>query len=147
ERNRHPPHAAPEAFARLENRLRSFILVHEALRRQNYSAVPVRDIVEPMAQRLRNTMDTGGRVRVEVTGDAPRLHERQGFALALIMNELITNAMRHGFPEGRDGTLRITIQEVGDEITIEVIDDGVGLPPPGTVTPKVGSGRSIVEAL
>lgn len=53
ERNRRPPRPAPEALASLESRLRSFLTVHEALRRQNYRSVPVREIAERLAQRLR----------------------------------------------------------------------------------------------
>src|SRR5690606_3782440 len=57
ERNRVPPRPPEEALASLENRLRSFLLVHEALRRQNYDGVPVREIFEQLAQRLRNAWD------------------------------------------------------------------------------------------
>lgn len=146
ERNRLPASPAPEAFARLENRLRSFILVHEALRRQKFRGVPIRDVAERLAQHLRNSMDDGDRIRVEVTGGIPVLAERQGFALALVLNELITNALQHGFGDDRSGCIRIAIHEEGDDIRIDVIDDGVG-DRGGGASPSLGSGRSIVEAL
>lgn len=146
ERNRRPPRPAAEALASLESRLRSFITVHEALRRQNYRSVPVREIAERLAQRLRNSMTEDGRVRLEFEGDAPALNERQGFSLALAMNELITNALEHAFPDGRSGVVRIRVGEVDGEICVEIADDGIGMPDldRGEV---VGSGRSIVDAL
>ncbi len=146
ERNRRPARPAPEALASLESRLRSFLTVHEALRRQNYRSVPVREIAERLAQRLRNSMVEDGRVRLEFEGDAAALNERQGFSLALAMNELITNALEHAFPDGRSGMVRISVQDVGGEIRVEVADDGIGMPDTdrGEV---VGSGRSIVDAL
>jgi two-component sensor histidine kinase len=146
ERNRRPPRPSVEALASLEGRLRSFLLVHEALRRQNYRGVPVREIAEKLAQRLRNAWDLERRITVLITGDPVVLDERQGFALALALNELLTNAFRHAFPEGREGSVRITLSIGGATFTAEVADDGVG----SDATPRadlVGSGRSIVEAL
>lgn len=146
ERSRKPPRSAQEALASLENRLRSFLVVHESLRRRSYRTVPVREVVERMAQRLRNIMAADGRVQLELSGQIPELSERQGFALGLALNELITNALQHAFPGGRPGTISISMADLGDEIWIEVADDGVGIPE--TEGPEVlGSGRSIVDAV
>ncbi|HEX6559091.1 MAG TPA: response regulator [Longimicrobiales bacterium] len=146
ERNRRPPREAAEALESLENRLRSFILVHEALRRQNYRGVPIRETTEKLAQRLRNAWDVTRHIELTLEGDSPILDEKQGFATSLILNELITNAFRHGFPDGQEGTLRILIRESETTVRIEVADNGVGT----RVEKKssvVGSGRSIVNAL
>jgi two-component sensor histidine kinase len=146
ERNRVPPRPPQEALASLESRLRSFLLVHEALRQQGYQGVPVREVVERIAQRLRNARPEGGHIHLEVLGDAGLLDERQGFAIALVLNELITNALRHGFPEGRAGTLTLRLGRTAGEVLLAVADDGVGVPRDGDDR-VLGSGRSIVEAL
>jgi two-component sensor histidine kinase len=146
ERNRRPPRPAPEALASLENRLRSFLLVHEALRRQNYRGVPIREIAEKLAQRLRNAWDVERRIALEIQGSSVILDERQGFAIALAINELLTNAFRHAFPDGREGKIIIRFAEHEGTLHLTVADDGVGT----TVVPQsevVGSGRSIVQAL
>jgi two-component sensor histidine kinase len=146
ERNRRPPRPAPEALASLENRLRSFLLVHEALRRQNYRGVPIREIAEKLAQRLRNAWDVERRIALEIQGSSVILDERQGFAIALAINELLTNAFRHAFPDGREGKIVIRFAEHEGTLQLTVADDGVGT----TVVPQsevVGSGRSIVQAL
>lgn len=146
ERNRKPPRLVEEALESLENRMRSFILVHEALRRQNYRGVPIRETTEKLAQRLRNAWDAERHVEVTLEGDSPILDEKQGFATSLILNELITNAFRHGFRGGAKGTLRITIRQLDDTVRIEVADNGTGT----SVDKKaevLGSGRSIVKAL
>ena len=146
ERNRRPPRDAAEALESLENRLRSFILVHEALRRQNYRGVPIRETTEKLAQRLRNAWDVERHLEVSIVGDSPILDEKQGFATSLILNELITNAFRHGFPDNQEGTLSISIRQIGDNVRIEVTDNGVGTRV-GKKSSVVGSGRSIVNAL
>jgi DNA-binding response OmpR family regulator len=146
ERNRRPPRPPEEALSSLEGRLRSFLLVHEALRRQNYRGVPIREIAEKLAQRLRNAWDIASRVQLNVEGDARILGEKKGFAFALVLNELLTNAFRHGFPEGRNGSVTIRIHANDQRVQVQVEDTGVG----SAAAPKpnvVGSGRSIVAAL
>jgi len=146
ERNRRPPRGSDEALSSLENRLRSFLLVHDALRHQNYGGVPIREIAEKLAQRLRNAWDLDRRIDVRIHGSDATLDERQGFALALALNELLTNAFRHGFPGGRHGQVDISLADREGEFTLSVTDDGVGS---GAAQPAgiVGSGRSIVQAL
>lgn len=146
ERNRRPPRPAAEGLATLEWRLRSFLLVHEALRRQNYRGVPAREIADKLAQRLRNAWDPERRVHVRLEGDVGILSERRGFALALVLNELITNAFRHGFPEGRAGRIAIRLTRDGSSATVEVTDDGIGSASIQRAR-VIGSGRSIVNAL
>jgi two-component sensor histidine kinase len=146
ERNRRPPRPSDEALSSLEHRLRSFLLVHDALRHQNYRGVPAREIAEKLAQRLRNAWDPDRRVDVQIDGDVGSLNEKRGFALALALNELITNAFRHGFPEHCHGTLVIRLQRTGDRATLQVSDDGIGSASAQTGR-VIGSGRSIVDAL
>jgi DNA-binding response OmpR family regulator len=145
ERNRRPPRPADVALGSLENRLRSFLLVHEALRRQNYRGVPIREIAERLAQRLRNAWDVERRIDLRMEGESSILDERQGFALALALNELLTNAFRHAFPDGRPGLITIRFAENGAHHFMEVEDDGVGAAADAGAV--VGSGRSIVNAL
>lgn len=146
ERNRRPPRPPAEALATLENRFRSFLLVHDALRRQNFNGVPARELAERLAQRLRNTMDLDGRVQLQVTGPAVVVNEKQGFALALALNELVTNALRYAFPNNAEGTVSVRIDCIDGEVRLDVSDDGVGLP--SATEPNIlGSGRSILSAL
>jgi len=150
ERNRRPPRPADEALSSLENRLRSFLLVYEALRRQNYTGIPLKEIAEKMAQRLRNSMDPEQRIALDVTGPPIILDERQGFAVALTLNELLTNAMRHAFPEGRHGRVEVHVSESEDRFGFDVWDDGVGYSAGNGSqggADVLGSGRSIVDAL
>lgn len=147
ERNRRPPRPSDEALSSLEHRLRSFLLVHDALRRQNYRGVPAREIAEKLAQRLRNAWDPDRRVEVQLQGDVGSLNERRGFALALALNELLTNAFRHGFPDQRYGTITIRLERDGDRGSLEVSDNGIGVASAQVPDKVFGSGRSIVGTL
>ncbi len=146
ERNRRPPRPVEETLNSLENRLRSFVAVHETFRRDGYTGVPIGAVTERIAQRLRSTFDPQERIMVRVESDALVLDERRGFALALILNELLSNSLRHAFPDERRGTVTVRIHEAGDQVRAEVRDDGIGssIMRQGSAP---GSGRSIVEAL
>jgi DNA-binding response OmpR family regulator len=146
ERSRRPERPSAVALGTLENRFRAFLLVYESLRHSHYRSVPVREIAERMLQRLRNITATNGQIRVEVSGQAADLGERQAFSLALILNELIANALEHAFPEGRPGMVRLHMADQEGEVLVELRDDGIGFSP--EVVPEcVGSGHSIVNAL
>ncbi|HET9985427.1 MAG TPA: response regulator [Longimicrobiales bacterium] len=147
ERNRRPSRPTAEALSSLENRLRAFLLVYEALKRQNYGGVPLREIIEKLAQRLRNAIDPARRIELDVVGDSLLIDEQQGFAVALTLNELITNALRHAFPEDRTGRIEIRMLHDPAEVRVEVADDGVGMPETGDGAEVLGSGSSIVAAL
>ena len=54
--------------------------------------------------------------------------------LALLINELLTNAVRHAFPHGRPGRVQLRIVNFGDQLRIEIADDGVGESPGGGAT-------------
>jgi len=52
----------------------------------------------------------------------------QAIPCGLILNELISNAFKHAFPNGRAGVVRIGLNLVGERVSISVADDGAGLP-------------------
>jgi two-component sensor histidine kinase len=65
----------------------------------------------------------------------------------LIVNELVTNALQHAFPEGRPGVIRVGLNRNGtDELVVEVRDDGVGFPDEGSDDGD-GIGMKLVAAL
>lgn len=147
ERSRRPPRDTVEALETLESRMRSFLLVHEALRRENYRGVPVRDFVGRLTQRLRNAHALEERIHIDIDTPDVAVGERDGFALALILNELLTNTFRHAFPGSREGRVDVRMTIEGGEALLEIRDDGVGERTPDQPRSEPGSGRSIVNAL
>ena len=82
-----------------------------------------------------------GAQRIEFTADEVRLPVKQGMSLAVLVNELVCNAIKHG---GRQVGLRLLVAE-GD-VTLEVTDDGPGFVLP--FVPKKGTtGIDLVETL
>ncbi|MGB0129862.1 MAG: sensor histidine kinase, partial [Rhodocyclaceae bacterium] len=66
---------------------------------------------------------------LEIDVQPVRADLQRAVPCGLLVNELLTNCFKHAFPEGRCGTVRVTLKHGdGDEILLSVSDDGVGLP-------------------
>ncbi len=66
-------------------------------------------------------------------------------ALGLILNELLTNTIKHAFANGRPGHVQIAVRRENNEVVIEIFDDGPGFDP-GAVQGKT-LGRKLIERL
>ncbi|HKJ93598.1 MAG TPA: response regulator [Longimicrobiales bacterium] len=149
ERNRRPGRPTDQALASLETRLRAFLLVYEALRRHAYRGVPLREVTQRLAQRLRNTLDLKARTTMHVDvrgGEEVVVDEQHGFALCLVLNELIGNALLHAFADCDQPEVDVQLEKVPEGVRIRVSDNGSGLDYDPAQFP-VGSGLSVVHAL
>ena len=70
-----------------------------------------------------------GRVTAEVRVEPVVVTAETAVPLGLVATELLANAIEHGFPDGRAGTILVTLERVGDVGRLAIRDDGVGLPP------------------
>jgi two-component sensor histidine kinase len=68
-------------------------------------------------------------VTISVHGPEVYLTSHRATSLALILNELLSNAVKHGLAERRSGSISIDFTTDARGVTIAVKDDGVGLPP------------------
>jgi len=67
-------------------------------------------------------------------------------SLGLIVTELVINALKHAFPNDRNGKIKVDYRSHGPNWTLSVTDNGVGMPPDAS-NAKAGLGTSIVQAL
>ncbi|WP_244939406.1 AAA family ATPase [Azospirillum doebereinerae] len=117
-------------FADSRDRVRSMALVHENLYRLgNFARVPMRAHLESVcAHLLRAYAPRTGAVRLETELEDLKLDLDRAVPCGLIVNELVSNALKHAFPDGRDGVLRVALTTDGEVGRLSVRDDGVGLP-------------------
>ncbi len=85
---------------------------------------------------------------VKVQCDAAQgldIDAERAIPLGLIANELLTNAVRHAYPEGHDGVVTTTVRRDGDDVVLTVADGGFGIQPDRPATRSLGG--TIVAAL
>jgi two-component sensor histidine kinase len=143
---------AQEAIKESERRIRSIAIVHETLSRDAADIVDFADIIGPLVRVVEETVSTPElRLHFDVEGDAGWLPGEVATPLAVALNELMQNAVDHAFPvdEGgpSEGHVRVRLRRGEGELAIDVIDDGVGLPPGFTLEQSRGLGLSIVQGL
>lgn len=85
-------------------------------------------------------------ISLVVTGAMGVVDARVSVSLGLIVTELVINALKHAFPDGRHGTITVDCAFKGPNWTLSVSDDGVGMPA-DPVHIRAGLGTSIVQAL
>lgn len=140
--------AVLEGFQKAYNRIRAIALVHEELyRSDSFAKISLRRYAESVIGsieklhalperkiRLLNRIDPN--TAIDLTSAVP---------CGLIINELLTNSLKHAFPAGRGGTVVIeTSMEPPDKLRLVIKDDGVGIPEGKT---GEGLGMQLVEVL
>jgi two-component system, sensor histidine kinase PdtaS len=85
------------------------------------------------------------RLSIDVQVDDSVVPSAVSLSLGLIVTELLINALKHGYPEGRGGLIEVSYSAGPDGWTLCIADDGVGIPP--GEAPPPGLGTSIVQAL
>lgn len=83
---------------------------------------------------------------IQVTVDDSVVDADVSVSLGLIVTELVINALKHAFPDERKGTIVIDYRSSGNDWTLSIADNGIGMPM-GNDAPKAGLGTGIVEAL
>ncbi|HEV2356992.1 MAG TPA: GAF domain-containing protein [bacterium] len=118
-----------EVLTETINRILSIAAVHEILAAEGLGTVSVREMLDRVVHTVTQTMAPPGfNLDARVSGDDVHLPTQQATSLALVVNELLQNAMEHAFPGRAKGQVVIVLMPGPDALRVEVRDDGVGLP-------------------
>ncbi len=113
-----------------EHRIRAMAMVHEAIYRSNVGRVGADEYLESLVRQLESLYaPPDARIVVRSRIANLELDLDQAIPLALVVNELVSNALKHAFPDGADGQIEVVLEVRAHELTLEVRDDGVGFPP------------------
>jgi len=117
-------------FAESQNRLSAMVLIHELLyRSDNLARVDVRGYVLGLAHLLFSSFGIAS-TRIQFQADVSSISMSVDAAIpcGLIVNELVSNSLKHAFPDGRRGIIHVVFRKTGHTFEMTVADNGIGLP-------------------
>lgn len=130
------------------NRILSISLVHETLSHHDEENIDISDVAQKLLGLLAHSLVSKDcHVETKFSGDTLPTPSDAATSLALVLNELITNAIIHGFEGRREGLLAVTIRRDGPDGVIIVCDDGVGMSHAPVDTGRKHLGMAIVRTL
>jgi PAS domain S-box-containing protein len=138
-----------ELFRRSQERVRSMALVHEKLYQTDDMAVIDFSLyIESLAHNLLvSYRGDAGNVKLNLDVAGVFLGIDTAIPCGLIVNELISNALKHAFPGGRAGQLTVRMRQCEESYVLEVSDDGAGLSHPPDMENSQSMGLQLVTLL
>ncbi len=131
------------------NRILAIASVHELLAREDLDIISVKKVAEQIIQATQHgILAPNKHILMKIEGVDILLPSAQATSVALILNELVQNAVEHGFGEGMDdGDIRISLAEDDKAVVLEVSNDGTPLPDGFDIKKTDSLGLQIVESL
>jgi two-component system, sensor histidine kinase PdtaS len=131
------------------NRVLSMAVIHEFLSTDEHRPINVKDVCQRVAAQVAQVSGSPDQeISVQVSGSNIRLPASQATPVAMVVNELLLNAVEHGLEGRASGHIQIQLDDLGDAVRIVVEDNGNGLPPAFNPTAQTSSlGLHIVHTL
>jgi len=139
-----------DIFRETQNRVKSMALIHERLyRSDDLETIDFDEYTRNLVNHLvRTYRDASRHVEIRREVEDIKLDADTGIPCGLIITELVSNAMKYAFPEGRKGTITITLRRAGERAyVLSVSDDGVGLPEDFDLSSTESLGMQLISTL
>jgi PAS domain S-box-containing protein len=137
-------------FQESQDRVRSMALVHQQLyESRDLSGIDATEYIRSLAGNLfRSYGVDSDLIQLKIEADQIKLGIDTAIPCGLLINELISNALKHAFPEGRAGEVRVELRSQEDgQLLLRVGDNGIGLPALMDYRRTASLGLQLVNAL
>lgn len=130
------------------NRVLSMAVIHEFMSQNEHHPINLREVCQQIANQVVDVSGTPEKeIRITVYGPNIRLPASQATPAALVVNELVLNAVEHGVGQRSRGQIDIFLDDLGDAVELTIADDGDGLPPGFNAAHPASLGLQIVRTL
>ena len=135
-------------FQMAQNRVLSIAALQKQLSQSGAADVELRPYLVQLCQSIGISIIADPEIlTIEVDAVEGSVSSSQSVSFGLIVTELVINALKHAYPVDQGGTIRVSYVTDGSAWTLEVEDDGVGMPLDDRPAAVAGLGTNIVEAL
>lgn len=118
-----------EVFKECESRVRTMGMIHESLyQSKDLSNINMSYYINSLVSELFMTYGIHNRIHYKVNVDNISLGIDTAIPCGLLINELVTNSLKHAFPNDARGMLSIEFHEIDEDFILKISDDGIGLP-------------------
>ncbi len=134
----------------MQSRIQSIAMIHEKLyQTDSFSEIDMKEYVEDFTQMVESTYGSKQQeVEMKENLESFTLDITKAVPLGLILNELLNNAYKHGFPDSKSvGELRIKMERQNGTAMLQVTDNGAGLPDDFSFDNKQSLGITLVKTL
>lgn len=137
--------AVKQALAQAQSRIQAIAAGQRRLRLDiEADEIEARPYLEDLLAEISKAAE-GRPIEIALAMDAIRLPGRDAVSFVVVINELVTNAIKHAFPDGAAGKITIRLARTPDEnLVLAIEDDGIGMP---MDQQTVGLGKSVINAL
>jgi two-component system, chemotaxis family, CheB/CheR fusion protein len=144
----HDP-AVQQAFEESQRRIQSMALVHEQVSQSSgFSHIDMRAYIRRLALGLLQAYAPEGRIGLNIEAEDVTVDIDTAIPCALILTELLANALQHAFTAGQQGEVSITWRADGeDHLLLRVQDTGIGMPPEVDFANMDSLGVTLVQSL
>lgn len=131
------------------SRILSMTVIHDVLSEGEDQVINLREILQKIVGQVQTSMvDSAHAIRLQVVeADDVFLSTQKATACALVVNELLLNAVEHGFPEGSVGNVWVSLHDHADHFEIKIEDNGRGLPQDFSLDSSASLGLDIISTL
>ena len=133
-----------------QNRIRSMALIHQTLyESKDFAQVDFRRFLDTLLSTLVSSYGVGSdRISLSIGLSNVRLPINAAIPCGLIVNELVSNALKHAFPGSRAGDISISLAQQGqDQVLLSVSDNGIGIPAGFDIDQATTLGLQLVSLL
>lgn len=140
---------AIQAVTESSQRIQAMSLVHQKLYQSvNLSAINMADYIHELVDYLKDSFHTGHTIRFNLQIDPVKFNVSHCISLGLILNEAVTNAIKHAFSGRRDGVIDISLKKIApDHFLLAIKDTGIGLPAAFDPTNQTSMGMKLMQGL